>query len=93
MTLDVVDAGLLTDMASLDFSKAFDSVNHTKLLVELELFGITGKLHDWFKDYLSNRSQQTTVLGVTSTPLPVLSGVPQGSIIFWVPYYFQFASI
>ena len=76
-----MDVGLQTDMIFLDFSKAFDSVNHYKLLHKLKLFGITGKLHDWFNDYLSNRSQQTTVLGATSVPLPVLSGVPQGSIL------------
>ena len=46
-----------------------------------KLFGITGKLHDWFMDYLFNRFQQTTILGATSTPLPVLSGVPQGTIL------------
>jgi hypothetical protein len=74
-----MDAGLQTDMVLLDSSKVF--VNHHKLLHKLKLFGITGKLHDWFKDYLSNRSQQATVLGATSMPLPVLSGVPQGSIL------------
>ena len=78
---EAMDAGIQTDMVFLDFSKAFDSVNHHKLLFKLKLFGITGKLHDWLKDYLSNRSQQTTVLGATSMPLPVLSGVPQGSIL------------
>ncbi|CAB4033092.1 Hypothetical predicted protein, partial [Paramuricea clavata] len=78
---EAMDAGIQTDMVFLDFSKAFDSVNHHKLIFKLKLFGITGKLHDWLKDYLSNRSQQTTVLGATSMPLPVLSGVPQGSIL------------
>lgn len=68
-------------MIFLDFFKAFDSANHHKLLIKLTAFGITGKLHALFKDYLTNRSQQVTVLGETSDPLPVLSGVPQGSIL------------
>ncbi|CAB3997618.1 Hypothetical predicted protein [Paramuricea clavata] len=54
---EAMDAGIQTDMVFLDFSKAFDSVNHHKLIFKLKLFGITGKLHDWLKDYLSNRSQ------------------------------------
>ncbi|CAB3987788.1 RNA-directed DNA polymerase from mobile element jockey, partial [Paramuricea clavata] len=78
---EAMDAGIQTDMVFLDFSKAFDFVNHHKLIFKLKLFGITGKLHEWLKDYLSNRSQQTTVLGATSMPLPVLSGVPQGSVL------------
>ena len=41
-------------MVFLDFSEAFDSVNHHKLVFKLKLFGITGKLHEWFKDYLFN---------------------------------------
>ena len=35
----------------------------------------------WFDSYLTNGYQQTTVLGVMSRPLPVTSGVPQGSIL------------
>ena len=86
-----MDAGLQTDMVFLDFSKAFDSMNHHKLLFKLKLFGITGKLHDWFKDYLFNRFQQTTILGATSTPLPVQTFQPLPTpeypkVLFWVPY-------
>ena len=76
-----MDAGLQTNLVFLDFSIGFDSVNHHKLLFKLKLFGITSKLHDWFKDYLFGRFQQTTIHWATSTPLPVLSRVPQGSIL------------
>ena len=79
--LENMDAGLQTDAMFFDFSKTFDSVNQHKLLIKLTAFGITGKLHAWFKDYLTNRSQQVTVLGETSDSLPFLSGVPQGSIL------------
>ena len=51
----------------LDMSKAFKKVDHSKLLVRLHQYGITGKLHDWFRSYcyrdVSNRLQ-------FSEPLP-----------------------
>ncbi|CAB3995716.1 Hypothetical predicted protein [Paramuricea clavata] len=69
------------DTIYLDFAKAFDKVSHDLLLVKLHNFGIKGNLLRWFKNYLSGRFQRVTVHGVTSQPLPVLSGVPQGSIL------------
>jgi sarcosine oxidase/L-pipecolate oxidase len=69
------------DTVYLDFAKAFDKVSHDLLLVKLHNFGIRGNLLRWFGDSLSGRLQRVTVLGVTSEPLPVLSGVPQGSIL------------
>jgi hypothetical protein len=62
-------------------SKAFDKVSHVRLLHRLREFGFGGNLLMWFNSYLKNRRQQTTVLGATSTALPVTSGVPQGSIL------------
>ena len=76
-----MDTDLQMDAIFLDFSKVFHSVNHHKLLIKLTSFGITGKLHAWFKDYLTNRSQQVRVLGETSDPLPVLSGGTSGIYI------------
>ena len=60
------------DTIYLDFAKAFDKVSHEHLLINLLC---------WFGDYLSGRYQRVTVMGITSEPLPVLSGVPQGSIL------------
>ena len=51
------------------------------LLDRLLEFGFGGSILKWFGSYLTNRYQQTTVLGTTSRPLPVTSGVPQGSIL------------
>ncbi len=69
------------DVVYLDFAKAFDKVRHNLLLTKLHKFGIRGELLCWLKDYLSGRHQRVTVLGETSGLVPVLSGVPQGSIL------------
>ena len=78
---DQLDAGKQIDIIYLDMSKTFDKVDHTKLLGRLHQYGITCKLHDWFRSYLQERKQQVTVLGATSRELPVTSGVPQGSLL------------
>ena len=62
-------------------NKAFDKVDHTKLLGRLHQYGIAGKLHDWFSSYLQGHKQQVAVLGAISQELPVTSGVPQGSLL------------
>ena len=69
------------DVIYLDFKKAFDSVSHNELLVKLWSSGVTGNLWLWCKAYLSNRSQCVTINSHSSSLLPVLSGVPQGSIL------------
>ena len=76
-----LDYGKQTDVIYLDMSKAFDKVNHAILIDKLRSFNIDGNLLKWFGSYLQNRRQRVTVLGATSTQLPVTSGVPQGSIL------------
>ena len=65
----------------MDFRKAFDSVAHNELLTKLWYFGITGNLWNWFRAYLSSRKQCVRLNNTISDPLPVVSGVPQGSIL------------
>src|ERR1700733_9640988 len=65
----------------LDLSKAFDTVNHAILLNKLENYGIRGVPLLWFSNYLSNRFQQVKCNGIFSDFLPIMLGVPQGSIL------------
>ena len=76
-----LDRGGQVDIIYLDMSKTFDTVNHAKLLRKLHQYGFGGNLLTWLESYLHNRSQWVTILGATSSPLPVTSGVPQGSIL------------
>ena len=64
-----------------DFSKAFDSEDHSVLLVKLQHCGIRGFCLDWFRSFLTDRSQHVVVGGEASENLPVSHGVPQGSVL------------
>lgn len=77
----VLDNTGQTDLLFLDLSKAFDSVSHSLLLHKLTSFGINGALLKWLENYLSDRRQRVLIEGVCSEFLPVISGVPQGSIL------------
>ncbi len=64
-----------------DLTKAFDSVPHQLLLSKLEEIGLNAFLVNWIADYLTGRTQSIVFNGVSSQPLPALSGVPQGSVL------------
>ena len=65
----------------LDFSKAFDTVNHDILIRKLEHIGIRGVALQWFVSYLANRKQFVSYNGVQSSMKTMKCGVPQGSIL------------
>ena len=70
-----------TDIIYLDFSKAFDKVDHEVLLKKISLLGISGKLYRWLENFLTGRKQSVVINGFSSTVEDVLSGVPQGSVL------------
>ena len=69
------------DVLYLDFSKAFDKVDHNILLRKLQSYGIKGKLYNWISAFLTGRKQYVIVDGFKSFLALVLSGVPQGTVL------------
>ena len=65
----------------IDFSKAFDMVDHGILLSKLEHYGVRGLNLDWFESYLCDRQQYVHVNGHNSEKSILKYGVPQGSIL------------
>ena len=65
----------------LDLSKAFDKVWHEWLICKMETMGFTGSILKLLQSFLSNRYHRVTINGQTSDWLPILAGVPQGSIL------------
>ena len=61
--------------------KAFDKVPHQRLLKKLTGYGISQKTVKWIEDFLSNRCQRVIVKGRSSKTYPVISGIPQGSVL------------
>ena len=65
----------------MDWSKAFDTLDHNILIKKLAHYGINGTPLEWFTSYLTGRSQYVEIDGVSSNVLSLSTGVPQGSII------------
>ena len=64
-------AGSQTDLVLLDFSKAFDKVNHQKLLLKLHRYGIRGPSLKWIQAFLSGRTQTVVLKNEKSDTVPV----------------------
>ncbi len=69
------------DCLILDFSKAFDTVAHRRLLYKLDYYGIRGTTKKWIEGWLTSRTQTVVVDGAESAEAKVTSGVPQGTVL------------
>ena len=76
-----IDKGYPVDVIYLDFSKAFDTVPHRRLISKLTAHGIIGKTNRWIESWLTDRRQRVCISGAESDWQKVISGVPQGSIL------------
>ena len=79
--LKSLDSNTQSDVLVLDFSKAFDTVPHRKLLSKLEAYGIHGPILHWIANFLTQRKMSVVVEGETSHEVDVESGVPQGTVL------------
>ena len=67
------------DLITIDFSKAFDSSSHSKLIHKLYSYGIHGKLLNWIKEFLNNCTFSVLINNINSFIFPFISSVPQES--------------
>ena len=87
--LALLDQRMDTHCVFFDLQKAFDTVPHRKLMCKLETLHLHPVLLTWLHNYLYGREQNVIVNGETSDPVKVISGVPQGSVLYRttaVPY-------
>lgn len=75
------DNGQITALILLDFSKAFDTLDHDILIAVLHFIGLTEKAISLLSNYLTGRRQRVVINNESSNILEVSSGVPQGSIL------------
>ena len=77
-----------------DYSSAFTSVSHRLLLHKLKYsFNISGTALSWIESYLHQRSQRVILDGKHSDWVPVLSGVPEGSILGPIMFTYYVADL
>ena len=79
--LDSLNKKEIALLLLIDFSKAFDMVDHNILLTKLYHYGIRGTAYSWLKSYLTDRKQYVHIDGKNSTTKTLRYGVPQGSIL------------
>ena len=79
--LKALDRGELVGIVLVDFRKAFDLVDHDILLRKLEYYKLNQNCLNWFRSYLSGRTQKVSFKNTSSTQKYVKYGVPQGSIL------------
>ena len=78
-----MESGKGVDVVYTDFSKAFDTVETGVLLHELKTCGVKGRVGCWLASFLDSKSRKQAVVvdGRVSPLIPVLSGVPQGTVL------------
>ena len=76
-----LDSKQSTIVVYLDFSKAFDTVNHNILMNKLLHNGVRGVMQHWFESYLSNRKQYISIKTCSSSMSNITLGVQQGSVL------------
>lgn len=77
----MLDKSEIIGVVFIDFSRAFETIDRNIMINKLNMYGIKGKVLEWFKSYLQNRTQQVLYEDVLSSKMIVKYGVPQGSVL------------
>ena len=91
--MHMLDSNSSVDMAYLDFSKAFDKVDHGILLHKLRSVWITGNIGIWLFHFLTDRPHFVRLPGGNCEDHPVLSDVPQGTVLNPLLFLIMFSDI
>ena len=75
-----LDAGVESYIVQLDFCAAFERVSHSGVLFKMKSIGLGGSVPSICTVFLSDRKQKVLVDGAASEWIPIISGVPQGSV-------------
>ena len=75
------EGGLITGILVWDLSSAFDTLDINLFLRKLTIYGADETTRNWFRSFLSGRTQRVRIGGTLSDPLELVSGVPQGGIL------------
>ena len=78
---DALNNNKVISLVLLDFSKAFDSINHDIMITNLKEIGLSKIAINWFNSYLRKRKQRVIIDESYSDWLDVICGIPQGSIL------------
>ena len=79
--LEAMDKKQITALVLLDLSKAFDRIDHARLLRKLSIEGASPLTVNWFKSYLSSQYQYVRIGSTYWDTLPITHGLPQGAIL------------
>lgn len=77
----ILENGEAVDLVYLDFQRVFHKVPHERLLLKLKAHGMTGQCNNIIQNFLTGRTMTVRVGDELSSWEPVLSGVPQGSVL------------
>ena len=79
--IDTIVNGGVVDTIYLDFQKAFDTIPHRRSMRKLQSYDVKDRILTWIESFLTGRAQVVKVNGSVSESAPVLSGIPQGSVL------------